>query len=283
MIKEISNVLRISSGTVWNIIHKDLCLKKLCAHFVPKVLTNAQKAQCLQMCIDNLAKLAQEPLLLHHIVSGDESRVYTFDLVSKQKSQAWLSRADRCPTKALRSCSQCHSMLVCFMDRTGCVHHEFVNHTVNQYVYMRILARLRERVRRRRPGLWMAGSSRMHQMILHHDNAPAHHAAHTIARLKETNVETLDHPPYSPDLMPCDFFLFPRLKSLLHGCRFANVDTLQAEVSRILRFVISPAEYHNVMVELRQRWTKCVAANGDYFEGARHPHAPGNPIIAAQV
>ncbi len=268
---------------IFNILHKDLKLKKLCACFIPKVLTDAQKAQRLQICRDNLARLAREPLLLHNIILGNESWVYTFDPESKQKSQAWLSRDDRRPTKALCSRSQRRSMLICFMDCTGCMHHQFVNCTVNRYMYVRVLARLCKQIRRQCPGLWMPGNGRVHNMVLHHDNAPAHRATHTIACLMETNMETLDQPPYSPDLAPCNLFLFPRLKSLLRSCRFRDVESLQEEVTRILHHVISPAEYHNAMVELREHWRKCVAAQGNYFEGARHPHAPGNPIIVAQV
>ncbi len=253
-IKEIATVLHISSGTVSNILHKDLHLKKLCARFIPKILTPHQKAERLRICQDNMARLAQEPLLLHHIISGDESWVYTFDPESKQKSQAWLARNDRRPTKALRSRSQRRSMLVCFLDRTGCVHHEFVQRTVNWYVYVHILGHLRERIRRRRPGLWMPGSGWVHSMLLHHDNAPTHKVNHTVARLMETNVETIEHPPYSPDLAPCDFFLFPRLKALLRGRRFPDIQALQDKVTRILRHVISLAEYHNAMVDMRDRW-----------------------------
>ena len=48
--------------------------------------------------------------------------------------------------------------------------------------------------------------------VLHHDNAPAHSALSIRQFLAERNVPTLEQPPYSPDLAPCDFFLFPKLK-----------------------------------------------------------------------
>jgi hypothetical protein len=50
--------------------------------------------------------------------------------------------------------------------------------------------------------------------MLLHDNAPAH-CAHQF--LAQHGVPVLDHPPYSPDLAPADFFLFPRLKSIMKG------------------------------------------------------------------
>lgn len=48
--------------------------------------------------------------------------------------------------------------------------------------------------------------------ILHHDNASSHTAQQTIDFLRQRNVQVLEHPPYSPDLAMCDFWLFNKLK-----------------------------------------------------------------------
>jgi transposase len=45
--------------------------------------------------------------------------------------------------------------------------------------------------------------------------------------LAQRGVPVLEHPPYSPDLAPADFFLFPRLKSIMKGARFADVAAIQ--------------------------------------------------------
>ena len=47
----------------------------------------------------------------------------------------------------------------------------------------------------------------------HHDNAPVHTSAVATAKLVELGYELLPHPPYSPDLAPCDFFLFPNMEA----------------------------------------------------------------------
>ncbi len=75
-IKQIAAIRHLSTGTVSNILHKDLEMRKLCARFVPKVLTDDQKRARLLACQRNLARLQQEPLLLHHIVTGDECYIY---------------------------------------------------------------------------------------------------------------------------------------------------------------------------------------------------------------
>ncbi|CAH1987046.1 unnamed protein product [Acanthoscelides obtectus] len=60
------------------------------------------------------------------------------------------------------------------------------------------------------------------RIILHQDNASSHTAQKTRQYLTEENVELLDHPPYSPDLSPNDFFTFPKIKNRLRGQRFKS-------------------------------------------------------------
>jgi len=60
------------------------------------------------------------------------------------------------------------------------------------------------------------------KVLFHHDNAPAHTSALAKAKLVELGYELLPHPPYSPYLSPCDFFLFPNLKKSLAGQKFAS-------------------------------------------------------------
>ena len=59
-------------------------------------------------------------------------------------------------------------------------------------------------------------------MLFHHDNAPAHTSVVPTAKLVELGYELPPHPPYSPDLAPCDFFLFPNLKKSLAGQKFES-------------------------------------------------------------
>jgi hypothetical protein len=83
------------------------------------------------------------------------------------------------------------------------VHHEFVpqGQTVDAAFYVEVLKRLRERVRRVWPEL-LAEENR----ILHHDSAPLHSALIVPEFFVKNKMITTDHPSYSPDLAPCDFF-----------------------------------------------------------------------------
>jgi histone-lysine N-methyltransferase SETMAR len=92
---------------------------------------------------------------------------------------------------------------------------------------------LRERIRRKRPELWKNG------FILHQDNAPAHTALSVKQFLAEKQIAVLQHPPYSPDLALCDFFLFPKVKSVLKGTRFASVTEVKKKTMELLRQLMS--------------------------------------------
>jgi hypothetical protein len=113
------------------------------------------------------------------------------------------------------------------------VHFEFLEQgrTVNQHCYLEILARLREAVRRKRPELWPD------TWILHHDNAPAHDVLALREFLAKKSIMKLDHPSYSPDLAPCDFCLFPKLKTALKGHRFSDTAHIQGHATTILQSI----------------------------------------------
>ena len=111
-----------------------------------------------------------------------------------------------------------------FFDSEGVVHSEFVpqGHTVNQFYYREVLERLRKRVVRVQP-------STADNWMLHHDNAPCYTAISVIEFLAKKGIPVVPQPPYSPDLSPCDFFLFPKLKFHLNplaytdGCQTAGL------------------------------------------------------------
>ena len=122
----------------------------------------------------------------------------------------WKTQNSPRPKKARISRSQVKTMLVCFFDHKGIVHYECIaqGQTVNQQCYLEVLTRLRESVRSKRPGLWPD------KRILHHDCAPALDALRVREFLAKNTITKMDHPPYSPDLAPCDFWLFPKLKKM---------------------------------------------------------------------
>ena len=114
-------------------------------------------------------------------------------------------------------------------------------------------------LRERRPKCGTRG------LLWHHDNAPVHTAVRTLDFLEAEVVQLLPHPPYSPDLAPCDFFLFPKVKSMLKGRRFScdeeAVDAYFEAVS-----TIDKEEWGEVLKKWFERMQKCIDCDGIYFE-----------------
>ena len=76
----------------------------------------------------------------------------------------------------------------------------------------------------------------------------------------------MDHPPYSPDLAPCDFWLFPTLKERLAGRKFDRVQDLAKAVNSELRG-IPKEDYQGALFAWRRRLETCIRVKGEYFEG----------------
>ncbi|GFU23241.1 uncharacterized protein TNCV_3396021 [Trichonephila clavipes] len=84
--------------------------------------------------------------------------------------------------------------------------------------------------------------------------------------LANKNIPVAPQPLYSPDLSPCDFFLFPKLKNHLKGHHFGTLENIQTTVTDQLK-AIPICEFHQCYEEWKKRLQRCVASEGSYFEG----------------
>ena len=78
--------------------------------------------------------------------------------------------------------------------------------------------------------------------LLHHDNEPAHTSL-AVREFLTKNVTTVPHPVYSPDLAPCNLYMFPKMKLWLKGWRFISIEEIQAELQKVLNMVM-PADFN---------------------------------------
>ena len=102
-------------------------------------------------------------------------------------------------------------------------------------------------------------------MKSHHDNAPAHTAGRTKEFLRQSGLEMIENPPYSPDLAPCDFWLFPNLKRHLKGRLFESESELIAAFLEAVECI--PVSSHSKLFNMwLHRCQRCIDANGEYFE-----------------
>ena len=76
----------------------------------------------------------------------------------------------------------------------------------------------------------------------------------------------MPHPPYSPDLAPADFFLFPKLKTTLIRRRFLTIEEIQENALREL-LAITDIALQVAFQQWKKRWERSIASREDYFEG----------------
>ncbi|UYV75970.1 hypothetical protein LAZ67_13001971 [Cordylochernes scorpioides] len=118
---------------------------------------------------------------------------------------------------------------------------------------------LREAVRLKRPERWQNND-----WMLHVGNARPHTAHVVLQFLAKHSTIQIPHPPYSPDLAPNDFFLYPKLKINFKGRKFDNVDMIQAESKATLRN-LSKSDFISCFDNWKKRW------NGSNGRLSRHP------------
>ena len=78
----------------------------------------------------------------------------------------------------------------------------------------------------------------------------------------QDGIKTVPQPLYSPDLAPCDFRLFPKLRS----CRYETIEEMKEAVTKVID-TLKQGDFHVAFQELLEWYNKCIAAGGDYFEG----------------
>jgi hypothetical protein len=79
-------------------------------------------------------------------------------------------------------------------------------------------------------------------------------------------MTVIPHPAHSPDLAPCNFTLFPRLKTKLKGRHFETIEVIQAESQAVLS-TLREHDFQDAFKKLQKHWEQCICTDGDYFEG----------------
>ena len=149
--------------------------------------------------------------------------------------------------------------MIPFFDSTGMIYMHWVptGQRVNTEYYVAVLREFRKRFRRTRPALFKSGQWHFHQ-----DNAPVHNSIIVTDYLTKIGIKKVPRPPYSPDLAPCDFWLFPKLR----GCRYETIEETKEAVTKVID-TLTQEDFYGALQKLLERCNKCIAAGGDYFEG----------------
>lgn len=259
-VRLIADQLDIPKSVVYRIVTEDFQMRKVCAKLVPKVLTDEQKTNRVTVSQELVDCCEEDPNFLDDVITGDESWMFEYDPETKRQSEEWHTSASPKPKKARMSKSKIKAMLIVFFDSKGIVHFEFLppGQTVTAKFYVEVLKRLKQRVNRVR-------SEIKDSWKLHHDNAPSHTAFLTTNYLTRAGIGTVPQPPYSPDLAPPDFFLFPKVKQQLKGRHLGTLENIKTTTTRLLQSIPVQA-FQDAYAAWQSRWRKCIAAGGAYFE-----------------
>ncbi len=147
-LKELAVLCDMSTHAVRCILKKDLKMKRHCAKFIPKVLTEPQKWTRMTVCDDNIKLLCNDPdpnSFVKRIITGDETWISTYEPDTKRNSTAWTRSREECPRKALRNAFDKKTMMTVFFDCKGVIMCEFLppRQTVTLEWYVATLSNLK--------------------------------------------------------------------------------------------------------------------------------------------
>ncbi|GFV15654.1 mariner Mos1 transposase [Trichonephila clavipes] len=262
-IRAIAETVNINKECVRQILHDNLNMQKVCAKMVLKILTFEQQATRKNVSTDILDVIKNDPNLLKKVITCDESWFFTYDPETKCQSMHWKTPTSPRAKKARMSKSKFKAMMIVSFDIHGIVYLHWVpeGQTINQHYYLEVLGNLRERIRKNRPEMWKEKS-----WIFHQDNAPAHSTLSVKRFLAKHSIPMLEHPPYSPDLTPCDFYLFPKVKSTLKEIRLESAEAVKEKAAGVLK-ELTKDDFQHCFQQWKIRTKRCRDREGVYIEG----------------
>ena len=261
-VREIVEATGISQGTVFTILHEKLGLKKISARWVPRLLTVDNKRIRVLNCKTGLDLFCRNPdEFLRRYITVDETWIHCYTPETKEQSKQWVTKGDPAPKKAKTVKSAGKVMATVFWDSRGIIFIDYLEkgETITGAYYASLLDRLNNEIKKKRPHLTKK------KVLLHQENARVHTCAVAMAKIESLRFELLEHPPYSPDLAPCDYFLFPNLKKWLGGKRFESNEDVITQTNAYFE-ELPPSYFKDGLKKLEKRWEKCIELNGDYVE-----------------
>lgn len=251
---------QLNTFTLHQILHQALSLRKVTSRWVPHLLTDENRQKRVEICVENLTYFRDGPGRLSDILTTDEVWIYHRQLGSKASNSCWIGPGESPNTVVKRGAYERKSMFSLFFRTSGIVHVHAVNRgrTIDhQYYIENCLSPALAAVRRERP------STGTKNLKLLQDNARPHIHSNVDNFLEDQGVKKIRHPPYSPDLAPCDFWLNDYIKRNLENQEDENA--LFNAVTKITRD-IPIQEYQKTFQKWIERMELCIKNNGDYFE-----------------
>ena len=257
---EIEAETSLSRGSIHTILHEHLKLRKITSRWVPHELTEKNKVDRVTICKQNLAKFKENKWRLCDVLTGDESWFYLRQIANKQQNKSWVAAGESARTVVKRGIFEPKFMFTVFFKRSGVLHISKLDRgkTINHQSYIDdTLKPLIEGIKKQRPEYGCKN------LKIHHDNARPHIHQDVVTLLEAEKFTIMGHPPYSPDLAPCDFWLFSYIKERLGD--HTTAESLQSEITEIVA-CIPRKEWERTFDKWLERMELCIKFKGDYFE-----------------
>ena len=212
---ETAEIVSISTERVVNILY--LCMRKICAIWVPRMLTINQNRIHVTSSEQNLAYFNCNPReLLPRLVIIDKTWIQDYITESRKGSKQWVKLGETAPKRPKTQQSARKVMASVFWDAHGVILINYLGkeRTTTRAYYAALLDRLVNKIRKKRTHLMRK------KILFHDDNAPSHTSNISQEKKHKLAFESHPHPPYSTDLAPSDYYLFPNRK------RWCVVDVL---------------------------------------------------------
>lgn len=255
--REVAEKLDVSYSTVARHL-KEIGKTKKLDKWVPHELNESQRNRRFEVSSALLLRNKNEPFL-DRIVTCDEKWIL-YD--NRRRSAQWLDRDEAPKHISKPELHQKKVMVNVWWSAAGLIHHSFLKpgETMTTERYCQQLDEMHQKLQRMCPRL-----VNMKGPILLHDNARPHVSMTTRQKLHELGYETLDHPPYSPDLSPTDYHFFKHLENFLREKCFKTQEDAK---NAFAEFVDSrSSDFYAVGIsKLATRWQRCVDSNGFYFD-----------------
>lgn len=152
-------------------------------------------------------------------------------------------------------------MATVFWDAEGILLIDYLQRgqTITGQYYATLITQLRDSIKNRRKGNLSRG------ILLHQDNALVHKSLLASNAIHNAGFELMAHPPYSPDLAPSDFYLFPKLQECLRGNKFNSDEEVMAAVNKFFCNQ-NPEFFEKGITMLEHKWNKCLQVHDDHVE-----------------
>lgn len=262
-IRSIAHATGSSYGSVYNFVTRVLGFKKVFARWVPKKLTDAQKAARVTVARSILndwsSKWAE---LKTKLITSDETWISCDTPHTRLSGQEWRMSGENPPEIPRIQNNRKKVMMTVFWDSRGPILVDFFVQSAKKGMdssyYVDMLAKLLKELASKRRGIRKRGP------LLLIDNAPIHTSCQISRFLEQKGIEKLEHPPYSPDIAPSDFYLFKCLKTWLRGRKFTDLSELQ-EAMQCWFSSKSSGWYERAFDEFKERLEQVIEIGGEYI------------------